>query len=394
MTWEVRPSTSSSFSALSTLGLPLGPAGTDMLRVRTDLDRRPGGIRFAAYSFTAGSSYEFRVTARYETSSLTVPRQGGVAGGAEAQAPQFSFNLTVSPPAPPTVRIVGPSSVSDACGFTLDASSSFDTSVPPGTTADLAARRTKISAHVVVAKVFAWSCTSASASNASTYDCSQLPNLGTTAKLTVAGGVGEEPSHLHTKVEHCRRASTTSACLGALCLSRLTTQVQVSRTGGGAASSEPSRLRLLPEVATKVWPVEVSSTALPPVAIAVPWGAGEVPRRRRWSVDGGQAVSTQVGGAVGNPSASIEGGGGLTEASRVHDLWPGCVVPSTWAWRFALLVAGLKAARELLVQEDGSDIFLAFLNTTTSSQSDVVTVATTDFRGSALVPGGCQTSCR
>ena len=146
----MRESSSSSFSALSTLGLPLGPLEKQLHGGRTDLDRRPGGLRFAAYSFTAGSSYDFRVTARYETSSVTVPRQGLVSVGAEAQAPQFSFSLVVSPPAPPTVRIVGPSSVSDACGFTLDASSSFDTSVPTGTTANLVARCSKIRAQGVL----------------------------------------------------------------------------------------------------------------------------------------------------------------------------------------------------------------------------------------------------
>ena len=38
---------------------------------RTDLDRRPGGVRFAAFSFQTSTTHEFRVTARYETSSLT-----------------------------------------------------------------------------------------------------------------------------------------------------------------------------------------------------------------------------------------------------------------------------------------------------------------------------------
>ena len=35
----------------------------------------------------------------------------------KAGARQYAFNLTVAPPAPPVVRIIGPSSVSDACSF-------------------------------------------------------------------------------------------------------------------------------------------------------------------------------------------------------------------------------------------------------------------------------------
>lgn len=105
---------------------------------RTDLDRRPGAIRFAAFSFDSSTTHEFRVTARYETSSLTVTWHGCLAGlqaffesryvfkveksqhqksETQATAPEYVFSLTVSPPAPPVVIIVGPSSVSDACGF-------------------------------------------------------------------------------------------------------------------------------------------------------------------------------------------------------------------------------------------------------------------------------------
>lgn len=37
----------------------------------------------------------------------------------KAGARQYVFNLTVAPPAPPVVRIIGPSSVSDACSFRI-----------------------------------------------------------------------------------------------------------------------------------------------------------------------------------------------------------------------------------------------------------------------------------
>lgn len=267
VTWEYRQG-SGDWADLSTSGL-------------TDLDRRPGGIRFAPFSFQTSTSHEFRVTARYETSSLT------------ALAPQYVFALTVSPPAPPMVRIVGPSAVSDACAFSLDASGSFDPSVA-GTTADLA---------------FAWSCTTASAN----YDCSQLPNFAasatsTTSQLAVAGGQLQEGLYNFS--------------------------VQVSRAGGGASEL--------------LWQVEVSAGALPPVAIAVPWGSGE-------------AVSTQVGGQLTNPSATVQGG-------------EGCSVPSTWAWKFILL-------------EDGPDLIQAFLNTTSTAQTDLLTLTTADFRGDAMVPG-------
>ncbi|CAK9013480.1 unnamed protein product [Durusdinium trenchii] len=251
----------------------------DLPTTLTDLDRRPGGLRFAAFSFETGSVHEFRVTARYTTSSLT------------ATAPQYVFRLVVSPPAPPVVRILGPSSVSDACSFSFDASGSYDPALAPGTTSNLA---------------FAWSC----ATHSSSFDCSQLSSLaGAGAQLAVEGGALQEGLYNFA--------------------------VEVSRSGGGAS--------------VEVWQLEVSNGALPAVAINVPWGNNE-------------AVSTQVGGQLASPSATVQGG-------------PGCTVPSTWAWSF------------LLLEDNGQDGVLAFLNTSSSRQGDSLTIGTSEWRGDLLIPG-------
>lgn len=112
--------------------------------------------------------------------------------------------------------------------------------------------------------------------------------------------------------------------------------VQVSATASGAS--------------TMIWQVEVANGALPPVAISVPWTSGE-------------AVSTQVGGQLGNPTATVEGG-------------EGCNVPSAWAWSF------------LLLEENGQDTILAFLNSTVAATGmNSLTITTADFRGEILIPG-------
>eukprot|EP00913_Durusdinium_trenchii_P028881 g27079.t1 len=90
---------------------------------RIDVDRRPGALCFDPFSFAANSTHHFRVTAGYANSKAT----------------QYNFSLSVAA-APPVVRLVAPSSVSTECNFGLNASSSFDPSLPPGTFADLAYR--------------------------------------------------------------------------------------------------------------------------------------------------------------------------------------------------------------------------------------------------------------
>lgn len=46
--------------------------------LRTDLDRRPGAVRFDGFVFAPGSAHEFRVTAQYQgASSAGVPSRGG-----------------------------------------------------------------------------------------------------------------------------------------------------------------------------------------------------------------------------------------------------------------------------------------------------------------------------
>lgn len=201
-----------------------------------DLDRSPGGIRFNGYTFQSNTFHQFRVTAQYE-------------GASSAGARQYVFNLTVAPPAPPVVRIIGPSSVSDACSFSLDASGSYDPSLQPGTAADLA---------------FEWSCVSSTGS-----DCA-LSNFATPtatdgsgtagAQITVAGGELAEGFYNFT--------------------------VSVRRTGETEAT-------------VSLWQLEISAGALPPVSIAVPWSEGE-------------AVSTQMGWRLGPTIATVQGSQGCT----------------------------------------------------------------------------------
>lgn len=64
---------------------------------RTDLDRRPGAIRFAAFSFDSSTTHEFRVTARYETSSLTVTWHGCLAGLLAFFESRYVFKVGKSP---------------------------------------------------------------------------------------------------------------------------------------------------------------------------------------------------------------------------------------------------------------------------------------------------------
>ena len=56
---------------------------------------------FGSFGISLGISHGFL---------LLVPKS-------KAGARQYIFNLTVAPPPPPVVKVVGPSSVSDACSF-------------------------------------------------------------------------------------------------------------------------------------------------------------------------------------------------------------------------------------------------------------------------------------
>lgn len=100
---------------------------------RTDLDRSPAGLRFDSFSFQSNTFHQFRVTVQYEGASSVGALRGGMCGLclgmwrfpldqtvgplSKAGARQYIFNLTVAAPPPPVVKVVGPSSVSDACSF-------------------------------------------------------------------------------------------------------------------------------------------------------------------------------------------------------------------------------------------------------------------------------------
>ncbi|CAK9051044.1 unnamed protein product [Durusdinium trenchii] len=232
-----------------------------------DVDRRPGALCFDPFSFAANSTHHFRVTAGYANSKAT----------------QYNFSLSVAA-APPVVRLVAPSSVSTECNFGLNASSSFDPSLPLGTFADLAYR---------------WSCVDQAGG-----DCG-LPG-STGAQLDITGNQLDAGMYNFS--------------------------VQVSR---GA------------NVAEALWQLQVSSgNRSVPVAFAMPFSSGE-------------AVSTQVG---------------LRGAVRAYvQTSTGCFVPDGWAWSFAL------------AEESGS--FLSFLKTSSVVDADGLTLSSSDFPGSALIPG-------
>jgi hypothetical protein len=48
---------------------------------------------------------------------------------------------------------------------------------------------------------------------------------------------------------------------------------------------------------------------------------------------------------------------------------------------------GLHRSAMSSPQEDGPDLIQAFLNTTSTAQTDLLTLTTADFRGDAMVPG-------
>ncbi|CAK9031325.1 Galactosylceramidase [Durusdinium trenchii] len=222
---------------------------------RTDLDRRPGAVRFDGFVFAPGSAHEFRVTAQY---------QGASSAGAAQR--QYVFSLTVLPPAAPVVRVVGPHTVAGACSFSgldgskesgvidvvtrcrpvfgfypsLDASQSYDPSLPPPSTSGL---------------VFEWSCVTASGASCGL----NSPDLAS-AQLLVAGGQLIEGLYNFSVL--ARRSGET-------------------------------------EGAVSVWPIEIANGALPPVSITVPWASDE-------------AVSTQTGGHLGPATASVQGSAGCT----------------------------------------------------------------------------------
>ncbi|CAJ1373697.1 unnamed protein product [Effrenium voratum] len=112
---------------------------------KVDLDRRPGGVRFGAFTFAPGTKHSLRASARYAS---------------QAVATSYNFSLTVSEAAPLEARILGPSASTSACGFSLDASGSVDPSSP---SAGLA---------------FQWSCDS-------------CPDLGATDSAVLVAGGGQ-----------------------------------------------------------------------------------------------------------------------------------------------------------------------------------------------------------
>eukprot|EP00913_Durusdinium_trenchii_P000087 g77.t1 len=169
----------------------------------TDLDRRPGAVRFDGFVFAPGSAHEFRVTAQYQGASSAAQRQ-------------YVFSLTVLPPAAPVVRVVGPHTVAGACSFSLDASQSYDPSLPPPSTSGL---------------VFEWSCVTASGASCGL----NSPDLAS-AQLLVAGGQLIEGLYNFSVL--ARRSGET-------------------------------------EGAVSVWPIEIANGALPPVSITVPWASDE-----------------------------------------------------------------------------------------------------------------------
>ncbi|CAJ1396666.1 unnamed protein product, partial [Effrenium voratum] len=279
ITWEYRTSSTESWASLSSLDL-------------TNMARQPSAIQFAGYSFSAGTDHEFRATARYRGSSPT------------AKAPEYIFRLNVDPAAPPVARVVGPTSTKSSCGFSLDASGSYDLSVPPGVAANLA---------------YEWSCAADGANcSLSNFASSATDGSGSRGALLVVAG-------------------------NQLVSGFYNFSVRVSRPGGT-------------EAGVAEWTLEISGSdsALPPVAISAPWASGE-------------AVSTQVGAALGPVTAAVQTSGA------------GCSVPDAWAWKFALV--------DVPAEPTPSNV-MSFLSTTkTADGSGGFVLATSEFQGHQLVPG-------
>ncbi|CAK9066940.1 unnamed protein product, partial [Durusdinium trenchii] len=109
--------------------------------VLSDGAREPWKVSLASYAFSPGSTQQLKATASYGSGPVR----------------EHVFNLKVEDAIPPVIRITAPYVVSETCGFSLDASATYDPIAP--TTDDL---------------VFWWSC----ATGTGTIDCRRLVNFG------------------------------------------------------------------------------------------------------------------------------------------------------------------------------------------------------------------------
>jgi len=239
-----------------------------------DLNRKPGAVKFAPFSFNPSSRHEFKVIAYYD-------------GSRRFDEPPTFFEVQVLPEEEPVAVISGPTESSVDCGFLLNGSNSHDPAMPPYREADL---------------VYRWSCLPVGGDAEAEENMSE-PDIGNcsvpnfewhrrlltngsgpnSATLDIEGGNLPEGDYIFTLQVWRRSVFEAHAKNGSLNNHSINASITV----------------------------RVREGVPPPVAMTVPW------------VSGGR-VSTQRGGQL-RAHAYVEG------------LARGCEVSRHWAWRWILV---------------------------------------------------------